>query len=349
MMTGSGAVAQDEFDLQPRERTVERVLLAGDGVASRCCAHLLAARGLTARIDPRPRAGAPALLLSDQAASLIGDVLGRPGMFEDGHRIERRIVAWGGPPVTLPHRSVALSEAQVLAAFPPAPAPEPGFAPDLTLEVAPSDHTRSALMRFGERRAAVARVRLAQDADAQACWIEALDAGWLFLIPTSVDGGWVMAVGGLLTPMLEASTLIAPVLRSVEPQSAMLDAAPRMTFPLQAEGWLACGGAAMAFDPICGDGTANAVRQAILASAVISAADGGGLALRSHYESMLVAAMRRHLRLCMDFYQRETPSPWWDAQLTALTEGYAWCTAHLARAPEPAFELHGFDLAPRVQ
>ena len=36
-------------------------------------------------------------------------------------------------------------------------------------------------------------------------------------------------------------------------------------------GWLSCGTAALSFDPICGDGTGHAVREGILAAAVIFA------------------------------------------------------------------------------
>jgi len=45
---------------------------------------------------------------------------------------------------------------------------------------------------------------------------------------------------------------------------------------LRGPDWLACGTAAVAFDPICGDGTAQAMREAILGCAVITAIGEGG-------------------------------------------------------------------------
>ena len=74
--------------------------------------------------------------------------------------------------------------------------------------------------------------------------------------------------------------------------------------PLGANSWLACGTAAMAFDPICGDGTAHAIREAILAAAVIRALANGGPAdeLLAHYEARLTAGFHRHLTLCRQFY-----------------------------------------------
>jgi flavin-dependent dehydrogenase len=64
-------------------------------------------------------------------------------------------------------------------------------------------------------------------------------------------------------------------------------ASPRIPAPLCGPGWLACGSAAMGFDPICGDGTAHAVREAILALAVIRGGDHG---MPAHYEARLTAA-----------------------------------------------------------
>jgi len=62
---------------------------------------------------------------------------------------------------------------------------------------------------------------------------------------------------------------------------------------------------------------------------------------------MMVAAMRRHLKLCADFYEAMGPRPWWQAELLALAEGHSWCTAQLADAPEPRFVLRDFRLEPR--
>ncbi|MFM6829279.1 MAG: hypothetical protein ACKOVA_02910, partial [Novosphingobium sp.] len=107
--------------------------------------------------------------------------------------------------------------------------------------------------------------------------------------------------------------------------------------------------AAIAFDPICGDGTAQAVREAILASAVVTALTRGEdpEALRTHYHSMLLAAMRRHLQMSLPFYGGAGSAPWWRDQYAAARAGYDWCTAHLAAMPEPRFALHGFDLVRR--
>ncbi|WP_197422458.1 hypothetical protein, partial [Phenylobacterium sp. CCH9-H3] len=145
------------------------------------------------------------------------------------------------------------------------------------------------------------------------------------------------------------SRRVAPRIEGVGRISAGFETSPRMLTSLQGPDWLACGSAAIAFDPICGDGTAQSVREAILASAVIGAIGEGGdpVALRVHFESMMVAAIRRHLRLCAQFYASGGDGAWWRAQLTGLAEGFDWCTARLARTPEPRFELHDFRLVAR--
>jgi hypothetical protein len=51
----------------------------------------------------------------------------------------------------------------------------------------------------------------------------------------------------------------------------------------------------MAFDPIYGDGTAHAVREAILAAAVVRAISAGGDAAEPlrHYEARLMLGFQR--------------------------------------------------------
>ena len=96
----------------------------------------------------------------------------------------------------------------------------------------------------------------------------------------------------------------------------------------------------MAFDPLCGDGTANAVREAILAAAVIRT----GPSALSHYEARLTAGFQRHLALCVSFYQSANTGPWWQTELDKLHEGLAWCKSRPFGAYQ--YQLNGFDLVP---
>ncbi len=111
---------------------------------------------------------------------------------------------------------------------------------------------------------------------------------------------------------------------------------------------LACGTAAMAFDPLCGDGTSHAVREAILAAAIIQAAANGENEeeLRSHYETRLLAGFGRHLALCSQFYKTGHRGPWWEQELKSLEEGMAWCGQQLGSRRDFHYQLNGFELQP---
>lgn len=103
----------------------------------------------------------------------------------------------------------------------------------------------------------------------------------------------------------------------------------------------------MAFDPICGDGTAHAVREAILASAVVKAISNGGDAsgLLRHYESRLVAGFQRHLLNSRDFYRSGDRGPWWAGELALLEQGLQWCGEKLHAFGEFRYRLSGYDLS----
>ena len=123
-------------------------------------------------------------------------------------------------------------------------------------------------------------------------------------------------------------------------------ACPRIVDPFCAPGWLACGSAALAFAPLCGDGTGNAVREAILAAAVIRAAAGGGDVdrLLAHYRARLIAGFFRHLELCRGFYLSGNCGPWWEREIAALEEGIAWCGLALRSSGAFHYRLNGLEL-----
>jgi hypothetical protein len=341
--------------------------IRGSGIAATGCAHLLRGAGLRVAHAPAPRATVPTVMLSDAALSLLRGVFDRPELFAGRPRIKRRVIAWSSAvPVVVPHEAVLLSEAEVqaeLAGSGPSAPEDRAMSEQGDDSIDQSDFTifaappmpEGAMRVFGERHAVAARVRLRDPACAEECRIEAVDAGWLFLVPASPDEGrlrgWLMGVGGALDDLLADSRLIAPLVEPLGSSSIPFLAAPRLAMPLIGADWLACGSAALGFDPICGDGTAQSVREAILAAAVLTEmADGGDArALRTHYQSMLIAAMRRHLSLCANFYRNGGRSDWWRGQFDALMQGYGWCTQLLADMPEPRFMLQDFRLVPRQE
>jgi hypothetical protein len=323
--------------------------IRGQGVAASCCAYLLDAAGF--RLSPirQPRRSVPAVVVSLATQTLVSDVLQQPDLFNGLPRIDRRVVAWGpkAEPVVIPHSAVALSEEELLDRIQPRlPAADSGQAAEWTV-FASRPLPESAVERhFGSRQATAVAAEL-KTPEASACWIESLESGWLFLIP-----GWLITVGGAPQTLLAGSRLVADQIRGVSHETAGFPAYPRIADPLcdplGTPAWLACGSAAMAFDPICGDGTGNAVREAILAAAVIRAAARGEAVdgLMAHYRSRLIAGFRRHLELSLDFYRTGNGGPWWEREIQALERGVAWCGGQLAAQPAFHYRLSGFDLLP---
>lgn len=326
---------------------MKSIAIRGSGIAAKGCGHILAGAGFRVAIEERRRPSVPTIMLSEPALRLIRGVFDRPDLFADRPRVARRVVAWCGPPVTVPHCAALASAEQVQAALPSIPASE-ADPMDFTIHVAPPVPLGE-MHIFGERDAVAAKVKLRDPTCAEEARIEAVGTGWLYLVPAEAGFGWLLGVGGSVDALLGQSALIAPVVDAVGATSTPFPAAPRLQLPLHGDDWLACGTAAVGFDPICGDGTAQSVREAILAAAVVMAiAEGGNrAALLTHYQSMLIAAMRRHLLLCAQFYANGGQGDWWRAQHDALMEGHYMCTSLLARLPEPRFLLDGFRLVPR--
>ncbi len=307
------------------------VRIAGDGVAARCCAHLLGVP-----VEGGLRARVPAVMLSEAAQQLMGDVFGRDDLFRGLPRITRRAVKWGAAAVEVPHSAVVISEEALLRALEGAAAPGAEQA-DWTICSAAPLPPACVEHRFGSRMASVARVEMSSGLDV--CWIEAVEQGWLFL-----NSGWLIGVGAEIEQLLAESSLVRPRIGAMEEAGGRFPASPRMASPLGGEGWIACGSAAMGFDPLCGDGAAHAVREAILASAVIRASGNGDvLGLLAHYEARLTAGFLRHLGVCRQFYSTGGAGDWWRAELASVEEGMDWCRQRL-EGIKFRYRLEGVEL-----
>lgn len=319
------------------------VLIRGGGVAALTCAHLLRRAGFQVFFEGAERPRLPAILLSQAAQHLITGVFDKQGLFESLPPIQTRIVSWGQDPVALPHEAVVVSEADLLSRLlgpdqdAGAPAPD---GPAWTIHtLAPAESNF-----FGSRQASVYAVDLDGDAEPYACWIESLAEGWLFLITTAPGRGWLLAVGEMGADPLVSSSVVARRIAYLGNRAGQFPTAPRIATELCGPNGLACGSAAMAFDPLCGDGTAHAVREAILASAVVAAASKGedAQALCAHYRARLIAAFEKHLGLCLSYYRASPRRPWWDSQCHAIAEGLSWCEQRRSQRFE--YRLNDFTL-----
>ena len=326
------------------------VLIRGEGVAASCCAHLLSRGGLPSIVETGDRPRVPAIMLGEATQRLLADVFDRRDLFDGLPRINKRIVAWGqnSAPIALPHSAVVISEEGLLDRIQwglPRPNPSSGREPAWTIFAARPLPRSSEEHHFGSRMASASAVKLKAGCDPGACWIEALDHGWLFLLPGG-DRAWLLSVGDSAETLLAQSLLISEQIAETSASRGTFPSHPRIAEPLCEPGWLACGTAALGFDPLCGDGTGNAIREAILASAVVRAGiDGADVdALVAHYRNRLVAGFKRHLEACREFYQAGHSGPWWDQELNSLDRGLEWCARRLESVPGFRFRLSGFAL-----
>jgi hypothetical protein len=326
------------------------VLIRGEGVAASCCAHLLRRADVPFVVDTADRPKVPAIMLGDATQKLLADVFDRRDLFDGLPRINKRVVAWGksAHPVAVPHSAVVVSEEALLRRIQSeisAPKPTPEHRMLWTIFASRPLPASSQEHHFGSRMASASRVTLKSGCDSGACWIESLENGWLFLLP-GPEHAWLLSVGDAAEDLLARSRLISEQIGDASAARGSFPSHPRIAEPLCEAGWLACGTAALGFDPLCGDGTGHATREAILASAVVRAGIAGADAdaLVAHYQNRLLAGFKRHLEACRQFYQAGLSGPWWKHELDSLDCGLGWCGRQLDGATRFRFRLNGFEL-----
>jgi hypothetical protein len=318
------------------DKTVE---IEGDGVAAVCCAQLFSASGqtfTTSRVA-RPRLGS--VLLSRQTLVLLSEIFPTVDLVSLCHPIQKRIVAWGpdSVPVTLAHSAWVISECDLLSRLwqqvnVPGKS-EQGLRDWKVLAGSPQQRA------FGTRMATVVSALLKQDADQTACWIESVASGWLFLLPRGPEhAATLISVGKAPAVLLGQSRVIADVVDTLSGPAVEFPAYPRIAFPICGDGWLASGAGAMAFDPLCGEGTGNAARQAYLATAVIGAVRDGEPVeeLLAHYMSRQMHGFLRHLKICLSFYQTGGSTSFWESETALLRQGIEWAEKDLRENAKPA-------------
>ena len=330
------------------------VIIRGGGIAAKACAHLLRQAGFSIFCESMGRASLPAIVIGRRTQSVLEDVFENKHLFDGLPQVRKRIVAWGAgsTPSVFAHDAAVVSERELLSrVLSQSPLDEPvstihpdwvvfggGRLSGSTVEQAGSivEHT------FGSRSAVVSSVTLRTEGEIDACWIESLPSGWLFLLPQERESGYLLSVGASPQELLATSRIGASRIGSIDQRQGEFACAPRIAQPLYGAGWLACGTAAISFDPLCGDGAGNAAREAILASAVIRAARSREAEpLLAHYGMRLVAAFKRHLEICHDFYRQGSCGPWWDEEVESLRRGLKWCSDQLDGAPAFRYRLDG--------
>ena len=327
------------------------VRVQGDGIAARCCLQLLQQEGATDAVVKRGRPTLSALVVSQSTQGLLADIFQAKDLLHGLPTIRKRFVAWrSGEPVVLPHFAVVASEDILLERL---RARNTGTLdrtlsdPLWTIIASRSVNNAPVEMHFGSRKAAVREVELIPEAEPDACWVESVENGWLFLVATGNGRASLISAGDETEQLLDKSRLAARQVRKVDKRMvAEFPVYPRILSNLCGAGWLACGTAAMSFDPLCGEGAGHAAREAILACAAVRAILAGESAAEvlAEYSLRLMLGFLRHLESCRDFYLRDSPSAFWSSELRLIEQGIAWAKDWLSAAPPPRFRLIGFAL-----
>jgi hypothetical protein len=333
---------------------VDCVNILGDGLAACCTAHLLSSGDFSLRVEPSTRSRPARLLLSEQTQSLLRDTFGAPQLFQQARQIRKRIVSWGSSaPVELPHRGIVIHEQELLGElWNRVVVPKPAAAdPEWTVISAKNSDSPAQFRSFGERVATVALVELTPQAADDCCWVESLPDGWLFLLPSEAGHAALISCGYAPEALIEQSRLVGGLVSNLDGSTAAAHhhpAFPQILDQLCGPHWLACGSAAMMFDPLCGEGAGHAVREALLASAVIRASAKGSPAktLLSHYETRFMHGFLKHLQVCLQFYVSGGSTDFWKAEAAALEVGIAWMQNRLRGQAPPRYRLAGYELQP---
>jgi hypothetical protein len=329
----------------------ENVAVVGDGIAAHACARLLRRGGIRVYFERGPARQSPVVLLSSATQHLLRDVFEVPLLFTGFHAIRRRIVKWGGSEaqtLVLPHVGVAVAESELLNRIGPAVVEGPCEAKEKPAWTVACSRTFPEIQRthFGERTASASSVVLSPKCDAEACYVESVASGWLFLLPFNKTDATLLCVGtGAGAELLEDSRLVASQIAACERETSSFCAHPSILDRLARPGWIACGAAALTFDPLCGEGMGNSLREAILASAVVRASREGGAVddLIQHYKSCLLGGFLRHLETCHAFYSSGPEGVWWQAQQRHTRQGIEWVKQRFKEQPF-RFRLSGFEL-----
>jgi hypothetical protein len=311
------------------------VTVRGASVSGFAVATMLMGRGIRVTVAGVPESHGPLIVLNSLTLRLLKD-LGcdrHHEIFARCHEVHSHFVAWGDTVATFHRYGIAISRADLLRILQPQVK---------LLDICNSGWTVLALgrdgaseyshevVRCGLRYALTVPVTLNPNVRESCTVMEAVPGGWLFLIPKG-RGAAVLQVGipakcenavPLLESLLDRSRYISDSVDDVTGPVCCHAAMPSFSLPAAGHGWIAVGDAAMAYDPISGDGVGAALRTAALAVAVLVAIQRGEneQTCLNHYSRRLGAAMKVHLQTLVNDYSR-TRDLSWSNEIEAMRSG----------------------------
>jgi hypothetical protein len=353
------------------------VQILGGGAAALAAAQALAYHGIEASLATGPTKSGPDLLLNWPTVHLLQDLFGcKAALLTYGWMIRGRLISWGRdspesehveePGLTIAasmlHRILrdALASGDGKDAVCIGEAHNDGLNGDIgwTVEArGKSAGSTDDVATIGERAAICGHFRLSGAADPSLCALEAVEHGWLFLLPL---GGTRAAVQAIVPQMpenadraiyalLAQSRLIARFVAESDGETHVFACAPRFRSEPARSTWLAAGDAALSFDPLCGDGTGQALRCGLLAAAVIAAIKQGEPeeGCLTHYRYRLRRAMLAHLKATIAYYEIAVCRDVWrrDIEMAGQALDYIACgVPAVGSAKRASYRLQRFSL-----
>ncbi|HEX4556900.1 MAG TPA: hypothetical protein VH249_23120 [Xanthobacteraceae bacterium] len=310
-----------------------RVLVRGDGLAGITAAKLLRDRGAEVRIVAGPRRPGRIVAIPIETLRLAADLFEVEfAALQIGARVERRRVDWAaGSAATVAQVAFVCDIADFAAAL-ARPLRDAGCLAvtadddaDWILE-ASGRPARDAL-RAGQRVGQFARV--AGMACEPSIAVTATSRGWVFAAPHPAGGLAVLLASpsaaraaasrdDVADRLVEAGYVISAgdVAEIGQPESI----APALAQTPHAEARLTVGDAALALDPLRGDGAGFALRGALLAQAVLAAVERGEDRERclGHYAGRLRAVFASHLHGCVPHYRAARHAAVWRHEVAVM-------------------------------
>jgi hypothetical protein len=321
----------------------------GGGVAAAACHALLHRFGWLTSGDPPSPPAVPFVAIDSVSCQLVADIV---GAVPRGHVAAKRLTVYHetADVFSVDEPRLVINAAHLLLQD-AVDEGEPGDAAWRIYTLAGPNP--GPILTSGRRTAwlvaAEPRVRSA----AETCIFEFTRDGWAFWVPTGLRCGLVQFALPAQGNRAECDAIFANtrILRKwisiAGTQSASIPCAALAYSELVNGASISCGGAALRFDPISGDGTGASLRSAILACAVLryaSAAADPKQAL-DHYRFRIGLAFRGHLRICERLYEEAGLSIHWQAERAGIRRAIEESKRVFGDADALRFRLQDYALA----
>jgi hypothetical protein len=337
-----------------------KIRVEGSGVAATIAAVLLAQRGYAVSFDRQRKLSRRIIAIPKDSVDLISDLVGVSiDRIVNARWVAERRVAWNSAEFTRVPFAALVCEVGELAAALAEHCPHrmipyecPGLAPADRDWLVIAGGRPSAFRLQGGRRVAVSGwVEDLEGFQRDTTLVACVPNGWLFAAADPANGIALVlispfrAVGAMQHEALYAAVdylwpgCVSGVLAVGE---NAVPAAPSLDPACAARGRISVGNAALALDPLRGDGVGFAARGALLAQSVVAAISEGRDcgACVGHYAGRLAYVFKAHVRNCAFHYASAWNAGIWRAEMEQMSR----CLG--GQAPDPAsdFRLRGRDL-----